>query len=109
MKIGVSVSGIDATIAKLRSKFLSESQAAEAKVANSVMKALIAATPIDTGAARQGWKLSGSNKGFVITNSVPYIEQLNRGHSKQAPSYFIERVLLLHGKAAGAIVTKTPD
>ena len=109
MKVQVSVSGVDAVISKLRAEFLSKRQAAEAAEINKLVSALVRATPIDTGAARQGWSLQKSSNGFEITNNVPYIEQLNRGHSKQAPSYFIERVLLLHGKASGAIVTKTPD
>jgi len=58
-------------------------------------------TPVDTGRARQGWffiktpKIFGrffGTEGFII-NNVPYIKQLNDGHSKQAPRYFIEQVL----------------
>ena len=65
-------------------------------------KTLKLVTPVDTGKARAGWEdqtyyapdgyLDGS-----ILNKVEYIEYLNRGHSKQAPSYFIEQVLMKIG------------
>jgi hypothetical protein len=48
------------------------------------------ATPVDTGRARAGWKVE-ENK---IINDVEYIDELNAGSSKQAPSHFIERTLL---------------
>lgn len=55
-------------------------------------------TPVDTGRARKGWrnKKQFDNNRFAagtIINDVEYIEVLNRGHSKQAPRYFIEQVL----------------
>ena len=63
------------------------------------------ATPVDTGLARDSWTTDGNK----IENSVPYIEHLNRGSSKQAPAHFIENVCLKHGKAVGQIVETTPD
>jgi hypothetical protein len=56
-------------------------------------------TPVDTGEAREGWQFEierssfGKFKGGTILNNVEHIEYLNRGHSQQAPSYFIEQVL----------------
>jgi hypothetical protein len=61
-------------------------------------KQLRIVTPVDTGKAREGWQskklkeIDGSDGG-LITNEVEYIDVLNKGHSKQAPSYFIEQVL----------------
>jgi len=55
-------------------------------------------TPVDTGEARLGWEnntfiaLDGYLDG-AINNDVEHIVYLNRGSSKQAPSYFIEQVL----------------
>ena len=54
-------------------------------------------TPVDTGKARSGWtnrkfRLNGV-MGGSIDNPVEYIDALNRGHSRQAPKYFIESVL----------------
>lgn len=65
-----------------------------AKQKNKILKEAIfnlkASTPVDTGEARDGWKLE-KNK---IVNSVTHIKSLNEGSSLQAPSYFIEMALL---------------
>ena len=56
-------------------------------------------TPVDTGNARAHWdnRISLSRRGKLISgtifNPVEYIDVLNHGHSKQAPSYFIEQTL----------------
>ncbi len=70
-----------------------------------LLDALKEATPVDTGRAREGWKLQ-DNK---IVNEVEYIAELNAGSSKQAPSHFIERTLLANENvnANGVIVTPT--
>ena len=62
-------------------------------------------TPVDTGFARDSWE----SKGNVIVNTAPYIENLNAGSSKQAPSFFIEKTCLKHGIAVGTIVEIDPD
>lgn len=104
----VTVRGVDAEIAKIR-KYLKDSRAdAGSKLAVKIVNELIAATPIDTGEARSGWHHTLTKDGVRITNNVPYIEALNNGHSQQAPSHFIEKVLLSHGKALGTIVVKNP-
>lgn len=41
-------------------------------------------TPIRSGRARKSWKTD--DRGLIISNNVPYIEQLEKGRSKQAPS-----------------------
>jgi len=56
-------------------------------------------TPVDEGNARDGWRRTiqtnfrNSFIGATIYNEVEYIDRLNKGHSKQAPSYFIEQTL----------------
>lgn len=66
------------------------------------VKTLRVVTPVDTGEARSGWE-DRTYMGFdgyldgTILNKVEHIEYLNRGHSKQAPSYFIEQVLIKIG------------
>ena len=66
---------------------------------------LRAATPVDTGEARAGWKIVGS----AIVNDVDHISNLNEGTSKQAPARFIERTLLQEPGVVpnGIIVTNT--
>ena len=59
-------------------------------------------TPVDTGKARSGWynekyKDFNGNLEASIINEVEYIDRLNKGHSKQAPKYFIEQVLVKIG------------
>lgn len=52
-------------------------------------------TPVDTGFARSRW-VNRKNiilPGGVIENDAPYIVFLNQGSSRQAPAFFIERVL----------------
>jgi hypothetical protein len=56
-------------------------------------------TPVDTGMARSGWRSKtdltrrGRFLSGTIFNQVEYIDVLNRGHSQQAPRYFIEQTL----------------
>jgi hypothetical protein len=59
-------------------------------------------TPVDTGKARKGWynkkyKDYNGNLEASIINEVDYIDVLNKGHSRQAPKYFIEQVLIKIG------------
>jgi hypothetical protein len=42
-------------------------------------------TPIRSGRARKSWTQESTKSGFEVKNSVPYIEQLEKGRSKQAP------------------------
>ena len=78
-----------------------------ASLANAEIKELIeygtqqlrVVTPVDTGMARSGWEHSfelgprAKILGGTIFNEVEYIDILNRGHSQQAPQYFIEQTL----------------
>jgi hypothetical protein len=69
---------------------------------------LMARTPVDTGLAASSWKLRLDSNNQVISNDVPYIEHLNHGSSKQAPSHFVERTALQYGVPRGAIVEYKP-
>lgn len=54
-------------------------------------------TPVDTGAARQGWQLDMSDPmAPEIYNTVPYINRLNDGSSTQSPAGFIEAAIDKH-------------
>ena len=63
-------------------------------------------TPVDTGRARDGWHLSG----YSIKNNVEYIDELNRGSSKQAPIRFIGKTVLSDSdiEPNGTIVIRAP-
>jgi hypothetical protein len=72
-------------------------------------EALTRVTPIDTGYARSRWnysfdKDSNGNITGTIDNDAPYIENLNRGSSKQAPAYFIEQTLFAIGELQFPVV-----
>lgn len=71
---------------------------------DGLVVALKAATPVDTGNARDHWKkvVVDRKKGkFQVINEVPYITDLNRGSSKQAPAFFVETTALKFGKLDG--------
>ena len=77
-------------------ELLSEVEAASEKEVpkrkSQLVAALKAATPVDTGEARDGWHITKNG----ISNDVEHIETLNQGTSQQAPSYFVEKTLLSH-------------
>jgi HK97 gp10 family phage protein len=72
--------------------------------------ALARVTPIDTGYARSRWVYKfekNSSNGDVIgiiDNDAPYIGILNKGHSRQAPSFFIEKTLIAIGELEDPVV-----
>ena len=77
--------------------------------AKLLIEELILATPIDTGKARDSWRIEKQRDGlYKVINDVPYIGRLNDGSSKQAPAHFIESVALKYGKPVGTIVHETP-
>lgn len=49
------------------------------------VKDLTPMAKVNGGRAKRGWKVSGSNKSYNISNKVPYIGRLDEGYSKQAP------------------------
>ena len=59
------------------------------------------ATPVLTGKASAGWTSRKLGKTFHVFNNVEYVPVLNNGHSKQAPTNFIEQVLTKFGMVAG--------
>tara|TARA_X000000950_G_scaffold83489_1_gene105064 strand:- start:1418 stop:1726 length:309 start_codon:yes stop_codon:yes gene_type:complete len=55
-------------------------------VSRRTLKTAKANTPIRSGRARKSWSTDSKGPGqFEVSNSVPYIEQLEQGRSKQAP------------------------
>ncbi len=67
-----------------------------AKTTLDAHRELVLATPVDTGQARQGWEAETPTKfgeEGVIENNVEHIVYLNDGHSKQAPSNFVEQIV----------------
>lgn len=98
----ISVKGTPAVKSKNNLAMLLEINKAKLAKSAEVIKVLQSNTPVDTGRARAGWTYEDS----TIINNVEYIDGLNRGSSRQAPAFFIERsVLSVPGvKANGTIV-----
>lgn len=67
-----------------------------AKTTLDAHRELVLATPVDTGQARQGWEATTpTEEGQVgiVENNVEHIVYLNDGHSKQAPTGFVEAIV----------------
>ena len=63
-----------------------EKEALHNLIAQDILEIARSKTPIDKGQARRGWRLENSIREKRIVNRVPYIDELERGHSKQAPN-----------------------
>lgn len=90
----------------LRRSFEGPQQETLVRAANAALAELVAATPVDTGEAAESWSFTfdGANR-VTLENSAAHIVFLNAGSSDQAPSYFIENIVLKYGKPIGPIVT----
>lgn len=91
------------------------------RAALAIDKAVVFATPVDTGRARSNWRAAlggpftseleetsamgainqaesvinarGPGETIYISNNVPYIQRLNDGWSAQAPAGFVEQAM----------------
>ncbi len=60
-------------------------------LANETLGILREVTPVDTGAARAGWRIEPGAAGAVsVRNDEEHVRYLNEGSSKQAPAGFVE-------------------
>ena len=91
---------------ELRLPFKEQRKKALTEVAGKVVEDLKIETPVDTGNARDHWSHTQTSNAetFSVENSVDYIVYLNRGHSDQAPSHFIEKTVLKYGEPSGPVV-----
>ena len=60
------------------------------KIADDVSNDLKNATPVDTGYAKSRWKEKKGVNSTTINNDAPYINELEKGRSKQAPNGMIK-------------------
>ena len=81
----LTVTGIEQTEADLAAAITETSD----RLAASLLGELRAATPIETGRAREGWRRDATG----IRNEVPYVGRLNAGSSRQAPAGFVEAAI----------------
>jgi len=62
----------------------------ELKKRKEAMSRVKSDTPVKTGYARDSWKIQNG----VVSSDCSYMDDLNRGSSRQAPSHFIETAIL---------------
>ncbi len=104
----ISVNNVAKVLADLKRDYLSDIDSKVETKVKLLNTKLIENTPIDTGYAKSRWiyRKIGSMK-YEVKNDAEYLPYLNRGSSKQAPAYFIEKTALAYGKPAGVIVKET--
>jgi hypothetical protein len=86
----IKITGIKKTIQEIERKAATIVQQKKKDITLQLVEKLAEATPVDTGEAQAGWKLESSS----IVNDVEHIKFLNEGSSQQAPSHFVEKVVL---------------
>lgn len=102
-KVSLKVVNFEKEMIRVRKEAARLASAEMEVKADAAVNNLRVVTPVDTGEARGGWEhIKGRNwrTGYfesTIKNPVEHIVYLNRGHSKQAPKYFIEQVLITLG------------
>ena len=84
------ITGVNSTILSIKKQADRETQQGLSRKKRQIVEKLKEATPVDTGEARDGWRVEGNS----IVNDVEHLDNLNAGSSKQAPSHFVERTLL---------------
>lgn len=118
MALSIKLKNVDRELDKVSNetrKLINQAQRLSAMAASSELQVT---TPIDTGRARGSWMITPFKGNFrdaingglaplpmlgpvpsdkietlYITNGTPYIQDLNRGSSQQAPPRFIEKTL----------------
>lgn len=89
MNLTVSITGVPqvkSDINNVLTKFVSETT-------DVLTENLRSRTPIATGRARKGWSGRAQGINANIENRVPYIEYLEQGHSRQAPTGFVRQAI----------------
>jgi len=127
--IKIRLEGVDAEF-NSKDKELNKTVNQLARIqAIDTLSKLKSTTPVDTGRARGSWTLTKNKNEFkdakggynlgagdtlgpvpddrietlYVTNGTPYIEDLNRGSSKQAPARFVEATVLQNYTPAGVL------
>ena len=104
--IKIKVEGVEKLTRQLKAEATKVVAVAKPAVMRKLKSDLKDATPVKTGKARDGWYTTENS----IENNVDYIDTLNGGSSKQAPSRFVEETVLDNPlvKANGIIVHDKP-
>jgi hypothetical protein len=98
----MKLENLDATFKSALIELTKKVDKASLTTVNNMVTELKNATPVDTGNAKESWGINANP--LSVENTADYIEHLNSGSSKQAPSHFIETVALKYGTPIGVIV-----
>ena len=90
MNINIDITKFEKDIEKAGKNINDVLNSSVKKIAVDTESNLKQITPVDTGRARSGWNTVEVNKGYKISNNVPYINKLNNGYSKKAPANFVQ-------------------
>ena len=105
MKLQLKVKGTKSELLRIRNEFNKATQIHLEKQAGKLVDNLQAVTPKKTGYASSRWVYRKIRDGLVeVLNDAAYIMPLNRGHSRQAPAFFIEGTPQKFGFFLGKIV-----
>lgn len=85
MAFTVEIKGVQGAVSMLKTTLQKELDS----LASDLLVEIKQRTPIKTGEARRGWKKNKQQ----VSNRVPYIEQLERGRSRQAPDGFVRQAV----------------
>jgi HK97 gp10 family phage protein len=110
--IKLGLVGVARTFAELKEKVEEEGITKIGAKCAEMMQELKDSTPVDTGNARDSWTLFKTRNvrmPFVVGNTTTYIQYLNAGSSKQAPSFFVDKIALRYGNPVGMVVTVKED
>jgi hypothetical protein len=95
--ISIDASDLQRTVADIIEEAIKTESEGSARF---VLEGVKAKTPVDTGRARDGWKMEIDGEEYRVFNEVPYIGFLEAGSSKQAPQGMVALTLselALHG------------
>lgn len=94
-------------LARIRKEFAKTELKSVEERTKFAVSALKRTTPIDTGYARSRWEYEIVDGVGIIENDAPYIDVLNKGHSQQAPTHFIEITLAAVGELTSPVFENT--
>lgn len=110
MATSIRVRNLPNSLSEIETEFFNEAKLGVAVKAKAVLQSIERETPVDTGAAQEGWGIDllsfslsrGLELPITITNSQDYIKLVNDGTSTRAPTRFVERAVMNHGTVVGS-------
>jgi hypothetical protein len=105
--ITIKLKNVTKELTRVKNEFEKRKSLILPSIGTKMARELASATPVKTGLARRSWTVVNTGSKIIpvkVINTVPYIEYLNAGSSKQAPAFFVDRIALKYGKPVGVVV-----